>query len=307
MHGTKNHRNNQRRCFSRHFSVFFLNPSMMLAYAKINLGLYVVARRPDGYHDIETVFCRIGLADQITFSQAPGITVTSSSLEIPSDESNICHKAARMLRDHFNCSNGVHIHIAKEVPVGAGLGGGSADAALILNELPAFWRRDLDDVVRSRIALALGSDVPYFLREGAALGRGRGERLEYFPLDIPFVVLLCNPNIHIATSWAYSRITPGSDGKPHHLPTVVTEGMRNPEILRTQLRNDFENAVFGTYPEIRELKQQMLDAGAEFALMSGSGSTVFGFFRDLPTAQRLSREFVSRGYRAFITPPHFGV
>jgi len=280
---------------------------MMLAYAKINLGLYVIARRPDGYHDIETVFCRIGLADRIAFSQDSDIRVTSSSPEVPSDASNICYKAATTLRDHFNCNEGVHIHIAKEVPVGAGLGGGSADAALVLKELPALWKRNLDNADRSRIALALGSDVPYFLQEGAALGRGRGERLEYFPLDIPFAILLCHPNIHIPTSWAYSRITPGSGGKPDHLRNVVIEGMRNPELLRQQLRNDFEGAVFETYPEVRKLKEQMLEAGAAFALMSGSGSTVFGLFEDVPAAQELAREFVSRGYRAFVTPPHFSV
>ncbi len=280
---------------------------MMLAYAKINLGLYVIARRPDGYHDIETVYCRIGLADRISFSQASDIQVTSSSPEVPNDESNICHKAARMLRGHFDSNDGVHIHIVKEVPVGAGLGGGSADAALVLKELPAFWQRDLDAADRSRFALALGSDVPYFLEEGAALARGRGERLEYFPLDIPFAVLLCNPNIHIATSWAYSRITPGSGRKPDNLRKVVTEGMRNPEILRQQLRNDFESVVFATYPEVYDLKKQMLNAGADFVLMSGSGSTVFGLFEDVSTAERLAREFVSRGYQAFVTPPHFDV
>ena len=280
---------------------------MMLAYAKINLGLYVMARRPDGYHDIETVFCRIGLADRITFSQASGITVTSSSPDIPNDESNICHKAAKMLRDHFDSNDGVHIHIAKEVPVGAGLGGGSADAALVLKELPTFWHKSLGAADRARIALALGSDVPYFLEEGAALGRGRGERLEFFPLDIPFAVILCNPNIHIATTWAYSRITPGSTGKPENLRTVVTEGMRNPEILRQQLRNDFEDVVFEAYPEVRDLKKRMLEAGAEFALMSGSGSTVFGLLKDVPAAERLAREFAGRGYRTFVTPPHFGI
>lgn len=279
---------------------------MMLAYAKINLGLYVIARRPDGYHDIETVFCRIGLADRIAFAPASDIRVTSSSPETPSNEANICYKAAKMLRDHFGGNEGVHIHIAKEVPVGAGLGGGSADAALVLKELPAFWQKDLDAAHQSRIALALGSDVPYFLHPGAAVGRGRGEQLEYFPLDIPFAVLLCHPNIHVATSWAYNQMTPGSGRRPDHLRTVVTEGMRNPAILRQQLRNDFESVVFEAYPEIRELKTLMLDAGAAFALMSGSGSTVFGLFEDEPAAEQLARQFAGRGYRAFVTPPHFG-
>lgn len=278
---------------------------MMLAYAKINLGLYVVARRPDGYHDIETVFCRIGIADRITLSPAGEIRVTSSSQDAPSDESNICHKAARMLRDHLSLNEGVHIHIEKNVPVGAGLGGGSADAAAVLKNLPPFWHRNLKPDECSHIALALGSDVPYFLRQGAALGRGRGEQLEYFPLDIPFTVLLCNPNIHIPTAWAYGRISPGANRKPDDLRNVVTAGMRDPALLRRQIHNDFEEIVFEKYPEVRRTKELMLDGGAVFALMSGSGSTVFGFFSDPAAAETLAGEFVSRGYRSFLTPPHF--
>ena len=278
---------------------------MMLAHAKINLGLYVVARRPDGYHEVETVFCRIGTADRLTFTEAPDIRVTASSQEVPDDEHNICYKAARMLRDHLGTKDGVHIHIEKNVPVGAGLGGGSADAALVLNALPRFWHREIGSADRARLALALGSDVPYFLFPGAALGRGRGEQLDYFPLDIPFSILLCYPAIHIPTAWAYGRITPGSTGKPEDLRLVVTEGMRNPGILRQQLRNDFETIVFQAYPAVRHLKELMLERGAAFALMSGSGSTVFGLFADPPAAADLSRELAGRGYRAFVTPPHF--
>ncbi len=278
---------------------------MMFAHAKINLGLFVVARRYDGYHEIETVFCRIGTADRIAFSESSDIRVTASSEDIPTDENNICHRAARMLRDHLGVSDGVHISIEKNIPVGAGLGGGSADAALVLKELPRFWHSDISSAYRSRLALALGSDVPYFLAEGAALGRGRGEQLDYFPLDIPFAILVCYPAIHIPTTWAYSRITPGSTGKPEDLRLVVTEGMRNPEILRQQLRNDFEAIVFETYPAVRRLKELMLERGSVFALMSGSGSTVFGLFADELAAEALSRELAGHGYRAFVTTPHF--
>ena len=276
----------------------------MLAHAKINLGLYVVARRPDGFHDIETVFCRIGIADGVSFAPSGEIRVTSSSPEAPSDDSNICHKAARIIRKHLNVAEGVHIHIEKHVPVGAGLGGGSADAAAVVKELPAFWNRTLIAGDRFRIALELGSDVPYFLNEGAAVGRGRGEQLEHFPLDIPFTILLCNPNIHIPTAWAYSRITPGVTGKPGDLRKTVLDGMHNPALLQ-QLRNDFEAVVFETYPAVRRLKEAMLDRGAVFSLMSGSGSTVFGFFEGPDVADALRSEFVDRGYRAFVTPAHF--
>jgi 4-diphosphocytidyl-2-C-methyl-D-erythritol kinase len=278
---------------------------MILAYAKINLGLYVVARRADGYHDIETVFCRIGIADGITLSSAHGISVTSSSRDAPSDESNICHKAAQMLQDHLHATEGVHIHIQKNVPVGAGLGGGSADAAAVLMNLPAFWHQHLEPDECLCIARALGSDVPYFLQQGAALGRGRGEQLEYFPLDLPFTVLLCNPNINIPTAWAYAQITPGLPGKPDDLRAVVTAGMRDPGILRQQLRNDFERVVLKAHPEVQKIKELMLAQSAVFALMSGSGSTVFGFFTDPPAAESVAREFADRGYWTFITPPHF--
>jgi 4-diphosphocytidyl-2-C-methyl-D-erythritol kinase len=276
----------------------------MLAHAKINIGLYVVARRPDGYHDIETVFCRIGAADRLTFSPCPEIEVTSSTPDAPNGEANICFKAARLLRAQLKVAMGVHIHIEKHVPVGAGLGGGSSDAAMVLTHLPAFWKQQAAGEDLFRIALELGSDVPYFLRDGAAVGKGRGELLEHFQLDVPYAIFLCNPNIHVATGWAYGKITPGSGGKPADLKSIVTEGMKNPEVLQ-QLRNDFEKVVFESYPEVRRIKEEMLERGAVFALMSGSGSTLFSFFRNVAAAEQLSAEFTSRGYRAFVTPPHF--
>jgi 4-diphosphocytidyl-2-C-methyl-D-erythritol kinase len=277
---------------------------MIPAHAKINLGLYVIARRPDGYHDIETVFCRIGIADHIALSPSSEIVVTSSSPDAPGGETNICYKAARLLRAHLKEQSGVHIHIEKKVPVGAGLGGGSSDAALVLTELPTFWKRSVERADLLRLALDLGSDVPYFLSDGAAVGRGRGELLEHFPLDIPFSILICNPNIHISTAWAYGKITPGTAGKPDDLKAVVTAGMRHPHYLQ-ELRNDFEKVVFDAYPEVRRIKEEMLRRGAVFALMSGSGSTLFSFFEDPETADQLAADFTSRGFRAFVTPPHF--
>ncbi len=278
---------------------------MMHAYAKINLGLYVVARRPDGYHDIETVFSRIGIADDITFSPAQDIDVSCSSPEVPAGALNICHVAARRLQERCHIAAGVRIHIAKHIPVGAGLGGGSADAALVLRELPGFWGCAPDYTERARIALEIGSDVPFFLGNDAAVGRGRGEILEYFHLDIPYTILLCNPNIHVSTAWAYSRITPGTAGKPDDLRSLVTAGMQDPDLLRTHLRNDFEGVVFEAHSEVRDIKERMLQAGAVFALMSGSGSTVYAFFADAVPARALAGEFHAAGYTTSLTPPHF--
>jgi 4-diphosphocytidyl-2-C-methyl-D-erythritol kinase len=278
---------------------------MMHAYAKINLGLYVVARRPDGYHDIETVFCRIGIADYVTFAPSPDIHVTCSSPDAPAGALNICHVAAHRLQERYHITAGVHIHITKNIPVGAGLGGGSADAALVLRELPGFWGCSPDSTDLARIALEIGSDVPFFLGNDAAVGRGRGEILEHFHLDIPYTILVCNPNIHVATAWAYSRITPGRPGKPDDLRSIITAGMHDPGLLRAHLRNDFEEVVFEAHPEVRTIKERMLQAGAVFALMSGSGSTVYAFFPDAVTAQALAGEFLAAGYRISLTPPHF--
>ena len=278
---------------------------MFHAYAKINIGLYVVERRPDGFHNIETVFHRIAIADTLSLTPAGEIRVSSSSPEAPSDSANICHKAAVLLQAHLKTSQGVHIHMEKQVPVGAGLGGGSADAACVLRELPALWGANVPDATLRAMALQLGSDVPYFLSPGSAVAGGRGELLRYFTLDVPYTILLCNPGIHVATGWAYGRIRPGTEGKPEDLAAIVRGGMSDPSLLGHHLRNDFEAVVFPAHPEVRQIKEGMLSAGAVFAMMSGSGSTVYGFFREADTAERCARPLEAAGYRTFITPSHF--
>lgn len=290
------------------FSGFFaiLNPTIMLqAFAKINIGLYVVERRPDGFHNIETVFHRVAVADTIHMEPAREIRVTSSSADAPSDQTNICYKAAVLLQKQCGTSDGVHIHIDKKVPVGAGLGGGSADAACVLRHLPALWGTTVADDTLRAMALALGSDVPYFLTSGSAVAAGRGELLSPFDLDVPFAILLCNPGIHVATGWAYGQITPGRTGTPSDLAAVVRDGMRDPASLQRQLRNDFEAVVFPAHPAVLGVKESMLRAGAVFAMMSGSGSTIYGFFPDSADAKRCAVPLDAAGYRTFITPPHF--
>ncbi len=290
------------------FSGFFaiLNPTPMFqAFAKINIGLYVVERRPDGFHNIETVFHRIAVADTLRMEPAREIRVTSSSADAPSDQTNICYKAAVLLQKHCGTADGVHIHIDKNVPVGAGLGGGSADAACVLRQLPVLWGTSVTEEALRSMALALGSDVPYFLSGGSAVAAGRGEVLTYFALDVPYAILLCNPGIHVATGWAYGQITPGRMNTPSDLAAVVREGMRDPAILQERLRNDFEAVVFPAHPVVRGVKEAMMRAGAVFAMMSGSGSTVYGLFPDPADAERCAAPLTAAGYRTFITPPHF--
>jgi 4-diphosphocytidyl-2-C-methyl-D-erythritol kinase len=278
---------------------------MFRAYAKINLGLLIINRRPDGYHNIETVFHRVDLYDVLRFEPAADIHLTTNDLQLPTDERNICHKAAVMLRRELGTSNGVQISLQKSIPVGGGLGGGSADAAIVLQELPGFWGKLVDPTSLLRLALQLGSDVPFFLGTGSALARGRGEILEYFDLDVPYTILLCYPNIHISTAWAYEhlglqRVAPTID-----LRGLLLDGMKQPIRLVNGLRNDFEPVIFREYPEIMRIKEMMMRGGAEYASLSGSGSSVFGLFRSPAYAEEVAARCTSRGYRTFITEPHF--
>jgi 4-diphosphocytidyl-2-C-methyl-D-erythritol kinase len=273
------------------------------AYAKINLGLIVRDKRPDGFHNIETVFHTIDHFDEIELSESTAITVTSSDPDAPGGETNIAHRAAVLLQRRCGANRGATIHLRKRIPVGAGLGGGSADAAVVLRELPKVWSVSIDDRTLRDLALELGSDVPYFLGTGSALASGRGEQLEYFHLDVPFWVLLCHPKIHVSTAWAYANITASS--RQTDLRSIVLEGMSHPAGLARNLTNDFETVVFRRYPEVRRVKEQMLQGGAVFALMSGSGSSVFGLFRDEDSLRKVEHILSSLHYPTSRTRPHF--
>lgn len=275
------------------------------AYAKINIGLRILARRPDGYHDIETFFHRIDLFDDITFEPAESIIVATDSPDIPADASNICHKAAMLIREHLEITKGVRITITKRIPVGAGLGGGSSDAATVLRKLPDFWDQRIERETASSFALQLGSDVPFFLHNQSAVGRGRGEILDFVPLEIPYHILVCNPGVHISTAWAYQQVRPRARNATTSLVEDLQKAMKNPQLLATRIGNDFEEALFPHVPRVRELKQQMLQGGALLALMSGSGSSVFGFLDSAEKAARLSSELRGKGLRVFHTHPHF--
>jgi 4-diphosphocytidyl-2-C-methyl-D-erythritol kinase len=287
------------------------------AYAKINLGLRVTGKRTDGYHEICTVFHRIGLFDEILLRPADAVTVHTTDPAVPSGESNICHAAAYMLRENLDGETdfrkellpGVSIAITKKIPAGAGLGGGSADAAAVLRSLPRLWGRSIPEEDLRTMALRLGSDVPFFLGDESALGKGRGDALEYFRLDIPFALLLCTPPVQVSTRWAYSHILPRPPGRPEEedLRSVLLRGMSDLPFLREHLVNDFEPTVFREYPVIRSIKESMVRDGAVYASMSGSGSSVYGFFHDTGAAARAAASLTSPEFRTFITPPHFRV
>ncbi len=294
------------RSFGVYFTIMVPTPSPIdcRAYAKINIGLRVTEKRADGYHEITTVFHRIELFDDITLSPARDVTVVSTDPEVPSGESNICHAAAAMLRQHLGTGAGVRIDVTKRIPAGAGLGGGSADAAAVLRRLPALWGESVSAHDLRAMALRLGSDVPFFLGDESAVGIGRGETLEYFRLDVPFAILLCTPPVRVSTAWAYAHIVP-RPGPVEDLRSILLRGMADPSILRNHIANDFESPVFQEYPVIRSIRDLMVDDGALFVSMSGSGSTVYGFFPDAGRAAAAARPLDSLNFRTFITPPHF--
>jgi len=274
------------------------------AFAKINIGLRVLGKRTDGYHDIETVFHQIDLHDELTLEPAETVRLTSTSPDVPCDSTNLCVRAAQLILKHTGRNEGVDIRLMKHIPVGAGLGGGSSDAAAVLKALNKLWNGGLQTRELESLAAQLGSDVPFFVHGGTAVGTSRGEVLDSFQLDVPYWILTATPSIHVSTAWAYSVVQPAFNTGAAPLRTLVEKKIANPEQLRPGVWNDFEEPVFGKHPEILRLKEKLEDAGSLFTQMSGSGSTVFGFFRDEAATRQLAAELKSR-LTVSITPPGF--
>lgn len=261
------------------------------APAKINLGLEVVRRRADGFHDINTVFVGLSLSDAVRLEIRPDDLI---SLEIDGDwplepdATNLCVRAAELLRERAAPPvPGLHIALTKRIPMGAGLGGGSSDAAAVLLGAARLWGMR----ATSDLALRLGSDVPFFLDPRPSLATSRGESLEPLGLPIPFTVLLVNPGIHIATPWAYRQVGRTGEREASDLRRILSEGIADAALLRERLVNDFEPAAFAAHPILAAIKERIYRMGAVFALMSGSGSTMYGLFYDREQAIRAQSAF----------------
>jgi 4-diphosphocytidyl-2-C-methyl-D-erythritol kinase len=242
--------------------------------AKINLGLNILRKRNDGYHDIESVMVQTPLCDVLEITKADTFEFVQSGINIVSEVgTNLCEKAFQLFQDHFGISN-VRIHLRKQIPVGAGLGGGSADATYTLIALnKIFELNQTSDELRA-FAAQLGSDCPFFVDETSQIATGRGERLTPIDLDLSEVFLvLLNPGIHIGTKEAYAGVH--IDETAVSIESILQTPMKN---WRENLLNGFESSVFLKHPEIQSLKESLYDSGAIYAAMSGSGSSVFGLF-----------------------------
>lgn len=240
---------------------------------KINLGLRILRKRGDGYHDLETFFYPVGLRDALEMLPAASVSLHVSGNAIPGDpSSNLCVKAFELLAADFPAIRPVDIYLHKQIPTGAGLGGGSSDGASALLLLNRLFRLGLSREALVEYAARLGSDCPFFIYDGPCYATGRGEVLTPVTIDMSgYELVLVNPGIHVPTGWAFGQLSPGAaKGMGGVVPPV-------PE-WRDLLVNDFEEPVFAAYPEIGRIKERLYAAGAVYASMSGSGSTVYGWF-----------------------------
>jgi len=256
-----------------------------VAHAKVNLYLDVLRKREDGYHDILTIFQSISLSDELVIERSDGIWVECDVPGLPSGEMNLAYRAAKLLKDTAGLKAGVKIEISKRIPIGAGLGGGSADAAAVLIGMNELFNLNLPRRTLMELGSEIGADVPFFILGGTALGEGIGDKLTRLPFIGEIWFLLLNPAIHISTGWAYRnlRLT-----KPKGNANILIQrfkGIGSPESVSSLLYNLFESVVFPEYPEVARLKGRLQEVGALGALMSGSGSTVFGIFRSKEEAE----------------------
>ena len=242
---------------------------------KINLGLSVLRKRPDNFHELRTIFYPLPFYDVLELLRSPYFKISQTGISLDSDPAaNLCVRAWQLLKKDHPSLPELSVHLHKNIPVGAGLGGGSADAAFLLAAVNKKFRLDLSADRLAAYALELGSDCPFFLLNKPALATGRGEILQPVPLDLsPYLLVIVNPGIHVSTGQAFSMITPNETGESPEeivrLPVAQWKG---------RLVNDFENPVFAKYPAVKSVRDQLYTSGALFASMSGSGSTVFGIF-----------------------------
>ncbi|MBQ7775144.1 MAG: 4-(cytidine 5'-diphospho)-2-C-methyl-D-erythritol kinase [Lachnospiraceae bacterium] len=258
------------------------------AYAKINLGLDVIGRLENGYHEVKMIMQTVGIYDVLTLEKIPeGIMVTTDNGELPTDENNLIYKSAKLMIEKYNIQEGVHIHLEKNIPIAAGMAGGSTDAAgtfMGMNELFELGAAEED---LRELGVKVGADVPYCIMGGTALAEGIGEKLTRLSTPPDCHLLIAKPDINVSTKYVYEHLDaegvekhPDIDGMIEALELGSLEG------VIARLGNVLENVTVKKYPIIEEIKQCMLENGAAGSLMSGSGPTVFGIFKEKEAAEK---------------------
>lgn len=275
-------------------------PLILRSFAKVNLALSVLGRRPDGYHAIQTLFQSIDLGDVLEFREAAQLDLCCEDFPGVAREDNLIWKAATLLAARFGVTRGAGITLKKNIPSGAGLGGGSGNAAATLLGLRRWWNVPASDEDLAAMAAQLGSDVAFFLSGGTALGSGRGEQISALPDPPAEHLVVIYPGVHVSTAEAYRSLNLGltsraSDHRIQRFCGLVQEGKR----YRTEIFNDFEASILPAYPEIAEAKSFLGERGAVATLLSGSGSSVFGFFSDGESAFAAAQAATRATWRVF--------
>lgn len=251
--------------------------------AKVNLYLEVGAKRRDGFHDVVTVFHAVGLHDVLELASADRLTFRSTGLPVPRGRTNLVLRAAERLRAETGCRKGAAIRLTKRIPTGAGLGGGSADAAAALLGLNRLWNLRIPRVPLLRIAAALGSDVPFFLLGGAAVGSGRGEQLRPVPSKLDGAAVILKPGFGMPTADAYAALDRTAKDRAACRATTlesVERAVRTGDLDALYTHNDFEQPVFRLHPSLRLLRARMLVNGGHPVVLAGSGSALVGLCRN---------------------------
>lgn len=271
------------------------------APAKINLGLRILGKREDGYHSIQSLFQTVGLSDELRLTPSNETALSCTDPRIPTGTDNLVLKADELFRKHAGLKKNVHFHLKKRIPVGAGLAGGSSDAAAALRGLRRFSGGEVSDVVLRDYASELGSDIPFLINGGTAVVGGRGEVISEVEWTFDFTYVLVYPGFSVSTTWAYRNLERFSDDNGLYNEMIVTlkAGELDTEMFFRALRNDFEPVVFRQYPHLEKIKSDLLEHGSRAAVMTGSGSCIFGVFEDEYNALECARIFKSKKYRVF--------
>ena len=257
------------------------------AMAKINLGLDILGKRDDGYHEVRMLMQTIQMYDllDIRRKSSPGITLTTNLLYVPSDERNLVYKAAKLLMDEFDIQEGISMKLTKSIPVAAGMAGGSSDAAAAFVGVNKMFHLGLSEQELMERAVQIGADVPYCIMRGTALAEGIGEKLSKLPPMVKCPVLIAKPQISVSTKFVYDNLKLGSDMVHPDIDRLVAD-IREKDLYKiaADMGNVLETVTIPAYPVIADIKDHMMEHGAVNAMMSGSGPTVFGLFDKEATA-----------------------
>lgn len=279
---------------------------LLKALAKINLGLDVVRRREDGYHEVRMIMQTIHLFDQLSIekSREPGIHISTNLSFLPVNENNLVYKAGMLLMDEFHITEGVDVNLVKRIPVAAGMAGGSTDAAAMLYGLNQMFDLGLSRQELMDRGVKIGADVPYCLMRGTALAEGIGEDLTQLPPMVKCPVLIAKPQISVSTKFVYQNLKLDENTIHPDIDQLQKDIIaKDLDAVASHMGNVLETVTISEYPIIADIKEQMMHSGAVNAMMSGSGPTVFGLFKDKETAEKAAEDMRQSGLakQVFVT------